>query len=131
MRDRVFSTNRGSRPHDPTGFLIQVGIPAGAVLYFVLSQLYDWAYSETVLGYLVIVSLFGNFTLWILNRTHSSSSSQYDGDLVVEQKEDRLVYSLSLNKDPEVFANQNQVVFKVKSSEPDSVKVPIGKDLLA
>jgi len=50
-------------------------------------------------------------------RSYNASEVKYDGTIDVEQLEDKKVFSLNLNSDPEKLDTKDQLIFKVNSNK--------------
>lgn len=61
-----------------------------------------------ILVLVLAVALSFQATYWTTNEP------TYDGDIVVEQTEDKKLYSLNLNEDLDSLDNKSQLVFKIK-----------------
>lgn len=98
--------------YDKLKFVAQIFLPALGTLYFALAGIWGFPNADEVVGTIVAVDTFLGVVLQI-------SSTQYgnnpDGTIDVVKKDDKLVYSLNLNGDPEELQNQEQVRFKVNS----------------
>lgn len=112
-KDHILSNSA----YDQLKHLAQIGLPALGTLYFTIAQIWHLPRPEEVVGTIVAIDAFLGIFLGYSSRSYEQSDTRYDGTLEVEvQPDDKKVFSLELNGDPEDLANQNQVIFKVQSN---------------
>lgn len=106
--------------------LVLVFIPACSSLYFGLAAIWGLPYSEQVVGTLAVVATFLGVCLGVSTNQYNASGAAYNGQLVVQTKEDggKLI-TLQLDDDPELIEEKEKVAFKVeKPGEELPVPVP-------
>jgi hypothetical protein len=95
----------------------QIGLPALGTLYFALSQIWGLPYGEQVVGTIVALDAFLGILLGYSSASYNNSTSKYDGALDIQQTDGKKVYSLTLNSEPELLDQKQQVIFKVENGE--------------
>lgn len=88
-------------------FVAQIGLPVLGVLYYFLVQFWGFPNGVEVLGTFLITITFLSLILGF------SSKIQYDGSIDVETMDNKKVFSLNLNSDPEDLDRKKEVIFKV------------------
>jgi hypothetical protein len=68
----------------------------------------------------VLVGMFIGSVLTFLILLYSSKVRSYSGTIKVIRQENKLVYSLELDEDPEELEHMNEVIFKVDTSDESS-----------
>jgi Putative phage holin Dp-1 len=116
------STNEVSNSHwmsnttyDTLKRLAQIGLPALGTLYFTIAQIWGLPRSEEVVGTIVAIDAFLGILLGYSSRSYNNSDAKFDGVIAVKVEEDKKVFSLELNGDPDDLTDQSQVIFKVQS----------------
>ena len=66
--------------YDTLKYIVQVGLPALASLYFGLSNLWGWPYAEQIVGTLSCVELFLGSLIGISNYQYKKAQLQEDGE---------------------------------------------------
>jgi Putative phage holin Dp-1 len=103
--------------YDKLKHLAQIGLPAAGTLYFTLAQLWGLPNAEAVVGTIMAIDAFLGILLGYATKSYNNSAAKYDGTIEIEETEDRQLFSLNLNGDPENLNKQKQVVFKVSSTK--------------
>lgn len=105
-----------NRAYDWAKFITQILLPALGTLYFALADLWSLPNAFQVVGTIMAVDAFLGVLLGLSAAKYSHSEAKYDGSIDMEELEDRKVYSLSLNVDPEELETKKEVTFKVNPS---------------
>lgn len=93
--------------------IAQIVLPALGTLYFTLSQIWGLPLGEEVVGTIVALDAFLGILLGYSSHSYNNSESKYDGEMEVEELEDKKYFSLSLNNDPNLLDNKKEITFKV------------------
>lgn len=93
--------------------IAQIVLPALGTLYFTLSQIWGLPLGEEVVGTIVALDTFLGILLGYSSHSYNNSESKYDGEMEVEELEDKKYFSLSLNNDPNLLDNKKEITFKV------------------
>lgn len=104
-----------SSTYDALKHLAQIGLPALGTLYFTIAQIWGLPRSEEVVGTIIAIDAFLGILLGYSSRSYNNSDAKFDGVIAVEVQDDKKVFSLELNGDPDDLADQSQVIFKVQS----------------
>lgn len=88
-------------------------LPAIGALYFALAAIWGLPKAEEVVGSVAAITTFFGVVLKLSDRAYNKSDEKYDGTMNVVETEVGKTMSLELNKDPELFEAQDQVLFKV------------------
>jgi hypothetical protein len=105
----------GNKVYDFLKFTALIAIPCTAMLYFLLSILWDFPSPFKTLGIFVCVNAILGVLLSISSVSYNSSEGKYDGDLNVTSIGSRKAFTVELNEIPEVLATKSEVTFKVTS----------------
>jgi Putative phage holin Dp-1 len=93
---------------------VQVVLPAIGSLYFALSAIWDLPATEQVLGSIAVFTTFLGTILGVSSKRYDASDAGLSGEFVVNQDGGGAAgYSLVLNADPEVLADQERITFRV------------------
>lgn len=109
--------------YDKLKWVALIGMPAFGTLYFTLAQIWDLPYGKEVVGTVVALNTFLGVCLQLSSNQYEKSDKRFDGDMVVTETPVGFKYELELNRDPDDFRKQGEVLFKVKqpsSSSPPS-----------
>lgn len=94
-------------------FFALVALPALGTLYFTLAQIWGLPAGEQVVGTIVAVDAFLGVILQISSTNYNSATAQ--GTLAITETEDKKIFNLELDGDPEYdLEGKDRVVFKVK-----------------
>lgn len=92
-----------------------LGLPAVGALYFGLSETWGLPAGEQVVGTLALLTTFCGVVLRIISKQYYNSDAPYDGNIVVEEREDGgKQFSLELGLDPSTIPDLSAVNFKVQ-----------------
>ena len=91
--------------------LIYVIFPGLSVTLFFGSYIFDLTNTKLILGMVAVVSLAIGLVLNNQDRTH-------DGKIVLTDTEDKMVFTLQLEGDPEALVHKDSVSFKIQKGEP-------------
>lgn len=102
-----------SKMYDFLKKLAQIYLPALGALYFGLAGIWGLPAAEQVVGSIVVIDTFLGVCLGISQSQYNASDAAHDGKLVVVPGEDRTIYSLEFDGDPEDIKDKDSVSFKV------------------
>lgn len=105
----------GDRVYKFLKFVAQIVLPAFATLYYALSQIWGLPNADKVSGTVLVVAAFIGTLLGISSSNYTRSDKRFDGHIDVEQSEDKKLFSLNLNDDPEKLEGKSSVTFKVNN----------------
>jgi hypothetical protein len=88
-------------------------LPALATLYFALAQLWNFPEPEKVVASITAFNTFLGVVVQISKKSYYASGAQYDGEIQIEETNDKKTVSLVLNGDPNDLENMNAATFKV------------------
>lgn len=90
-------------------------LPAASALYLSLDQIWDLPRETEVVGTVAAVNVFVGVLIGLSTKSYNNSDAKYDGaiDVYEDTNEDRTVFSLNLNEDPENLKSMSSVNFKV------------------
>lgn len=94
---------------------VQLGLPALGALYFTLAQIWGLPKSEEVVGTAAAINLFLGVMVTISHQQYTNSDARFDGSIDVAEMDEKKVFSLNLDSDPNDLEGKDQVIFKVKS----------------
>lgn len=120
LADKVYSVGKK---------VVQLVLPAGATLYFALSQIWHLPDGTKVIGSIAALATFLGVTLHISSAQYDASGAAYDGTVhAVNNAEGTRV---GFNVDPQDFITKNSVHLKVipppvdmVTPEPSGVETP-------
>ena len=92
---------------------VQIILPAFSALYFGLANIWGLPAAEQVVGTIAVVTTFLGVCLGISTHQYNESGAAYDGRMVIEETEDKKMFSMELDEDPETLENKDSVRFKV------------------
>lgn len=102
-----------NRSYDIGRNLTQYVIPGLGTLYFTLSGIWGFPYGEEVVGTLAAVGIFLGVVLGLSNRSYEVSGAKYDGVIQVDDTDDKTIFDLVLEEDPDALKSMDEIVFKV------------------
>jgi hypothetical protein len=95
-------------------YLVQIGLPAFATLYFTLAGIWGLPNPDEVVGTVVAITTFLGVLLGLSARTYNKAEPQYDGALnIFDDEDERKIFSLDLESQPEELEGKDVVTFKV------------------
>lgn len=94
-------------------WVIAIVLPAFGALYFALAQTWGLPDAEQVLGTIVAVQTFLGVILGLSSIQYKNSDARYSGQLNITQTDDKKLYSLEMNHEPEKLDAKKEAVFKV------------------
>lgn len=109
--------------YDKLKFLVQIILPALAVLYTTLSGLWGFPYAKEVAGTIGAIALFLGVILRISSASYSDSptlkeSTPETGTYSVTQDiEGKKTITIGLDQDPEAFLNKQDIAIRFSNSE--------------
>lgn len=110
--------------------LVQIILPAISALYFGLAQIWGFPDPEKVVGTIAVFTTFLGVSLGISHRTYEAMGGGNVGTVVITEDEDRKLFSLELDGDPDDIQKMQTVSFKVdvqKDVEATKAKRPARK----
>lgn len=96
-------------------FLAQILLPAVGTLYFALAGIWVLPAAEEVIGTITAVDAFLGVMLGISTTSYNRSEAKYGGAINITQSEDKKIFSLELEGDPEELEKQKEITFKINS----------------
>ena len=103
--------------YDRLKFMALVVLPAFGSLYFGIAQIWGAPSGEEVVGTIVLIDTFLGVLLGISSSQYQEEVATPDGQLVVNDAEDKLGIRMVLDKTPEELAAMDEVRFKVNRGE--------------
>lgn len=98
-------------------FVAQILLPVVGTLYFALAEFWGLPAAEQVVGTIVSVDALLGMLLHIsTSRYQSASNGTVGGDIIVKELDDKKIFSLELNDDPELLETRDEVTFRIKHS---------------
>lgn len=108
--------------YDALKFLAQVLLPALGTLYVALAALWSLPSPEEVAGTVLAVDTFLGVVLHLQSNSYKNSDARFDGTMQVMPTPDGTkTYALELNGDPADMEHQDEVIFKVNSTDQMAV----------
>ncbi len=107
-----------NKAYDALKFVALVLLPAAAVLYFALGNLWGWPKIEQTMGTITAIDTFLGILLGINNKVYRDTEPSTDGQIVVTDTGEGLILKLQPNKNPSTMVNQEALVFKVVHVPP-------------
>ena len=102
--------------YDALKWVAIILLPSSATAYMGLGQVWELYEPAKVVATIAVVSTFLGVILGISNVQYNKSDNQYDGDMVVEDGDDRTLYRLVMKDDVENLGDKKSVSFKVVNS---------------
>jgi hypothetical protein len=103
--------------YDKLKKLTQVGLPAIGSLYFGLSNIWNWAGAEEVVGSLALITTFLGLVLGASSKNYDSDKD-IAGDFVIDTNPDGTkVVRLDLNDEASNVIERDRITFKVVDTE--------------
>lgn len=90
-------------------------LPAVGALYFALAQIWHLPKAEEVIGSIAALNTFLGVLLGVSTRSYNKSDTKYDGVIAVKEGEEKKVFSIELNDEPETLEKKDEVKFRVDS----------------
>lgn len=110
-------TMLSDKPYSVGKKLVQIYIPAISSLYFGLASIWNLPAADKVTGTLALVATFIGVCLGVSSKQYDKAEAGYDGQLEVEHKEGRKIFTLHLDGDPEELETNSAITFKVVPKE--------------
>lgn len=109
LSDKIYSVGKK---------VVQVILPAIGSLYFGLSSLWGFPYTEKILGTLALVETFLGVVLGLSSIQFDKSGAAYDGTMVITKPENGpRLFSMEIEGDPVELIDKKSVTFKVDASQ--------------
>lgn len=102
-----------NRLYDSLKFIALVFLPALGTLYFALAGYWNLPNAEQIVGSITAVDAFLGLILHLNTKAYNSSDAKYGGTIDIEQVENKKIYSLNLNSDPDDLDTKDQVIFRI------------------
>lgn len=96
-------------------WLVVIVMPAVGSLYFALSQLWGFPAPDKVMGTIVCIQAFLGVLLGISSTQYKNSGVRYAGSINIDHQDDKKVFSLELNHQPEHLEKKDEAIFKVNA----------------
>lgn len=103
-----------SRVYNALKPIVQVVLPAVATLYAGLAVFWSFPMVTEVVGTITLVTTFLGVVLGLSSRTYNNSDAKYDGSMFIDAQDNSVVHTLEVTTDPEVMAQQKEIILKVK-----------------
>src|SRR4051812_41477751 len=98
-------------------FVAQILLPVVGTVYFTLASIWGLPADKQVVGMIVVVDSGLGMLLHIsTTRYRSSVNGTVGGDIIVKEMDDKKIFSLELNDDPELLETRDEVTFRIKHS---------------
>lgn len=98
--------------------VVQVILPAIGSLYFGLSSIWGFPYTEKILGTLALIETFLGIVLGLSSIQFDKSGALYDGTMVITKPENGpRLFSMEIEGDPVELIDKKSVTFKVDASQ--------------
>ena len=97
--------------------LVELILPASATFYFTMSTIWGFPNAEQVVASIAALATFLGVCLHISSKRYSDRELNFDGSIVVESDEDKMLYTLELNDMAESLATKDSVLFKIKRDD--------------
>lgn len=95
-------------------FVAQILLPALGTLYFTVAGIWGLPAAEQVVGTIVAVDAFLGVILQISSSKYNQVDRVQGGVIKIDELDDKKLFSLELEGDPEALEDKQEVVFKVK-----------------
>lgn len=121
MPNRKMLTNRkavlSNRVYDVLKWVITIVLPAIAVLYFALSQIWGFPNGEQVIGTITAIEVFFGAILGLSTYQYNNSDAKYDGNINVIETPEKRTYDLEMFEDPVGLTDKKAVTFKIRDAQ--------------
>jgi hypothetical protein len=98
-------------------FVAQILLPVVGTVYFTLDGIWGLPAAEQVVGMIMAVDAGLGILLHIFTaRYPNSANGTVGGDIIVKELDDKKIFSLELNDDPELLETRDEVTFRIKHS---------------
>jgi len=94
---------------------VTIILPAVGALYFALAQIWNLPKSEEVVGSIASLNTFLGMLLGVSTKSYNKSDAKYAGALVVRETEEKKIFALELNEEPEKLENKDEVTFRIEN----------------
>lgn len=102
------------KTYDILKFLALVVLPALGTLYFTLAGIWGLPAAEQVVNSIVAADAFLGVLLQLSSTAYAKSDAKFDGEMVIEEDDDRKTFRMELNDDPNyTIAGKDELRFKV------------------
>lgn len=105
-----------SRVYDALKWVSIILMPAISTAYLGLAEVWNLYDPSRVVATIAVIATFLGVVLGISQVQYNKAGFQFDGDMVVENSEDRTLYRLVMKDDVENLGNKKSVSFKVIDS---------------
>ena len=103
-----------NKQYDFIKFLTVVLLPALGTLYFALAQIWNLPSGEEILGTMMALQVFIGAVMGISTKAYNASDAKYDGTLTTSDTPQKTIVSVETKDHPEVLAQKDEVLLKVK-----------------
>lgn len=104
--------------------VVQIVLPATATLYAGLAVLWGFPKVTEIVGTITLLTTFLGVILGLSSRTYNASEARYDGSMLVDAQDDRVIHTLDVTTDPEVMAEQKEIILKVQKVASPPIDSP-------
>lgn len=105
----------GDRAYKLVDALAVLILPGLGTAYFALAQIWGLPAAAKVVGTITVIDTFLGVLLKAAQNSYDKSDSNYDGQMVISEMNDKKVYQLDLEGDPEDMDSKKKVTFRVKT----------------
>lgn len=111
-----------SKIYDKLKYIALVILPAFSALYFGLGEIWGLPKVTEVIGTIAVLdTVLGGF-IRQSNLKYKNSDERFDGSIEVSEEDDRKMFSLNLDSDPEKLDQKNEVVFRVDTPTVETIE---------
>ena len=114
-----------TRAYNIIKWLVQIVLPASATLYAGLASFWGFPRVTEVVGTITLVTTFLGVVLGLSARSYNNSDARFDGALVVEETDNKLIHKLDIATDPDTIKDKGQLLLKV---ETQTGAAPVGEE---
>jgi hypothetical protein len=95
-------------------YVALVLLPAVASLYFAISEVWELPHGPEVMATITTIDTFLGVVLGISTGRYNQKELAYDGAILVEEDDERKLFSLELSSEPDQLDQKDEVRLKVK-----------------
>ncbi len=77
---------------------------------FALSLIFDMPYAKSIMGFLALTTLFFGVCLLVSSTRYEAN---YDGKIVITESEDKKIFALEFDGDPNELDQRGSITFKI------------------
>ncbi len=103
-----------SKVYDVLKTVVQIVLPASAVLYTALATLWGFPYVTEVVGTTAAITTFLGVILGRSSKNYKNSEARFDGSLEVSEQDTSQIHRIEITTEPENLQTQEAVTFRVR-----------------